>query len=163
MALWSLAVQCGAEAVIDTEQTHHHPSFCWSQKTQSLFLCVGGKCATQSSVQKKTLPFSMLISTWILPVLKNKQITYCSGLPSQGWATSAGWDQLGFPVCSQSMTGLEVCVLFVIALFSFSLSWQRHALTNSCHSCKIHRNKRHTQVTHSLFWKSICNFDKIII
>ena len=89
-----------------------------------------------------------------------------SHLPSQGWITECvGWNQLGFHISSQKMiegwfgAKCSVCnssIFFLIV--PAKIRW-----LNSRSSYKIHWNKRHTQVTHSLFWKSIGSFDKIII
>ena len=89
-----------------------------------------------------------------------------SHLPSQGWITECvGWNQLGFHISSQKMIegwfGV-MCSVCNSSIF-FLIVPAKTRWLNSCSSYKINWNKRHTQVTHSLFWKSIGSFDKIII
>lgn len=97
---------------------------------------------------------------------KKKKKHHYWHLPSQGWITEyVGWNQLGFHISSQKMIegwfGV-VCSVCNSSIF-FLIVPAKTRWLNSCSSYKIHWNKRHTQVTHSLFWKSIGSFDKIII
>lgn len=115
---------------------------------------------------KKIFFFSMLTSMWIESILKKKKKYHYWHLPSQGWITEyVGWNQLGFHISSQKMIegwfGV-VCSVCNSSIF-FLIVPAKTCWLNSCSSYKIHWNKRHTQVTHSLFWKSIGSFDKIII